>query len=65
MNILIIEDDVFLAKRITKMFESKIITNRVKMAHSFFAFLDELSIIKSYDIVLVDLKLSNDTQELL
>ena len=58
MNILIIEDDVFLAKRITKMFESKIITNRVKMVHSYFAFLDELSIIKSYDIILVDLKLS-------
>ena len=64
MNILIIEDDIFLSKRIAKIFESKIITNRVKITHSFFGFLEELSIIASYDIILVDLKLSENTPEL-
>lgn len=64
MNILIIEDNVFLANRIAKVFESKIITNRVKVLHSFFGFLEELSILSSYDIVLVDLKLSENTGEL-
>lgn len=64
MNILIIEDDVFLATKIAKTFESKIIINRVKIVHSYFGFLDELSIVKSYDIILVDLKLSDDNREL-
>lgn len=64
MNILIIEDNVFLANRIAKVFEAKVVVNRVKVIHSYFDFLEELSIIASYDIVLVDLKLSEDTREL-
>jgi CheY-like chemotaxis protein len=64
MNILIIEDNIFLANRIAKIFESKIITNRVRVTHSFLKFLQELPIISSYDIVLVDLKLSENTLEL-
>ncbi len=64
MNILIIEDNVFLAKRIARVFEAKIIVNRVKIRHSFLEFLEELPIIASYDMVLVDLKLSEDTLEL-
>ncbi|MDD5377260.1 MAG: response regulator transcription factor [Candidatus Gracilibacteria bacterium] len=64
MNILIIEDNVFLANRIAKVFESKIITNRVRVLYSFSEFLEELSVISSYDIVLVDLKLSDDALEL-
>ncbi|HBB27493.1 TPA: hypothetical protein DCZ36_03295 [Candidatus Gracilibacteria bacterium] len=64
MNILIIEDNVFLAKRIARVFEAKIIVNRVKIRHSFLEFLEELPIISSYDMVLVDLKLSEDTLEL-
>lgn len=64
MNILIIEDDVFLAGKIWKIFESKVIANRVKILHSFTEFLDELSIISSYDIVLTDLKLSANSKEL-
>lgn len=64
MNILIIEDNVFLANRIAKIFESKVITNRVRVTHSFLEFLQELPIINSYDIVLVDLKLSENTLEL-
>jgi DNA-binding response OmpR family regulator len=64
MNILIVEDDVFLATKIAQIFESRIITNRVKVIHSFFGFLEELSLIASYDIVLVDLKLSEGNREL-
>lgn len=64
MNILIIEDNVFLANRIAKIFESKVITNRVRVTYSFLEFLQELPIISSYDIVLVDLKLSENTLEL-
>lgn len=41
------------------------IVNRVKVTHSYFGFLEELSIIASYDIVLVDLKLSETDRELL
>ena len=57
MNILIVEDDIFLAERIWKLFQSKIISNRVRIVHSFLEFLDELSSISSYDIILTDLKL--------
>lgn len=64
MNILIIEDNVFLAKRIAKVFENKVIVNRVKVTHSFLGFIEELSVLASYDIVLVDLKLSESTLEL-
>jgi len=59
MNILIIEDDVFLAKKIGEIFQSKVISNRVKIVHSFLEFLEELSSVSSYDIVLTDLKLSD------
>lgn len=60
MNILIIEDDILLANRIGKLFERTVISNRVKVIHSFREFLNELSIIDSYDIVLTDLKLSGN-----
>lgn len=63
MNILIIEDDVFLAGKIGKVFESKVIVNRIRIVHSFIEFLDELCIIGSYDIVLTDLKLSDHQEE--
>lgn len=55
MNILIIEDDLFLAKNIAKLFEKKIIINRVKIITNYNHFLKELSIIKSYDIILIDI----------
>lgn len=55
MNILIIEDDLFLAKNIAKLFEKKIIINRVKIITNYNHFLRELSIIKSYDIILIDI----------
>ena len=59
MNILIIEDEVFLAEKMREAFSKKIISNRIKMIHSYNCFLRELSIIESYDIVLVDIMLSD------
>jgi ActR/RegA family two-component response regulator len=58
MNILIIEDDVFLARRVGKIFESRAASNRVKVLHTYADFSKELPIISSYDIVLTDLKLA-------
>ena len=49
----------FLAKKIGEIFQSKVISNRVKIVHSFLEFLEELSSVSSYDIVLTDLKLSD------
>lgn len=57
MNILIIEDEIYLAEKIKKCFSEKIISNRIKMIHSYTCFLNELSIIASYDIILVDIML--------
>lgn len=65
MNILIIEDDIFLAQKIGEVFGSKVISNRVRIVHSFLEFLNELASVSSYDIILTDLKLSDaPTQEL-
>lgn len=58
MNILIIEDDEFLAEKIKNIFESKVITNRVCILHSLWEFQHHMSIISSYDIILTDIKLS-------
>lgn len=57
MNILIIEDDVILAEGIKKVFQERIISNRVKIASSYKEFLFELKIIRSYDIILIDIVL--------
>ena len=63
MNILIIEDEVFLAEKIKQAFSNKVISNRIKMIHSYREFLHELSIIGSYDIVLVDIMLWESNQK--
>jgi len=63
MNILIIEDEIFLANKIKSAFSGKIISNRIKIIHSYNCFLNELSIIKSYDIILVDIMLSDEIEE--
>jgi DNA-binding response OmpR family regulator len=55
VNILIIEDDLFLARNIKKIFEKKIITNRIKIISDYKQFARELSVINSYDIILVDM----------
>lgn len=58
MNILIIEDDEFLAEKIKNIFESKVITNRVCILHSLEAFYHHIAVMSSYDIILIDIKLS-------
>ncbi|QFR38885.1 response regulator transcription factor [Candidatus Gracilibacteria bacterium 28_42_T64] len=63
MNILIIEDDVFLAARLKQVFEKKIISNRIKIVNSYIDFIEEISILSSYDIVLTDIKLGNEKQK--
>ena len=57
MNILIVEDDVFLAERIGDVFRSKVISNRVKIVHSYLSFSEQVPILSSYDIILTDLSL--------
>lgn len=55
MNILIIEDDFILGENIKKTLEKKFLSNRIKVLSSYKAFLRELTIIKSYDIILIDI----------
>ena len=62
MNILIIEDDVFLAEKIKNIFISKIITNRVQIIHNKENFFHQMTIISSYDIILTDIKLAANTK---
>jgi len=59
MNILIIEDNIFLAEKIKETFEKNILSNRIKILYSYNDFLNELWIITSYDIILVDILLWN------
>lgn len=60
MNILIIEDDEFLAKRIMMTFESKVIANRVRILRTFLEFVNEIPALASYDIFLTDLRLEGE-----
>lgn len=64
MNILIVEDDLFLAEKIAKVFSSKVVANRVRVLHSLQEFYDEAMILTSYDIILTDLKLTSGDREL-
>lgn len=59
MNILIIEDDTFLSENIKNVFEKKIITNRIKIISKYNELIREINIIKTYDIILVDILLWN------
>jgi len=59
MNILIIEDNEFLAEKIKESFEKNIILNRIKILNSYNEFINEIWILKSYDIILVDILLWN------
>lgn len=63
MNILIIEDDNFLAKQISRIFASQIISNRIRVIASLSAFLWEIDLIWGYDIILTDLQLSENSSE--
>ncbi len=60
MNILIIEDDEYLAGRIRQTFESRIAANRIRIARSFLDFVREMPAIRSYDIFLTDLRLGDE-----
>lgn len=64
MNILIIEDDTNLATQIADIFDSKIISNRIRILHSSIDFINELHLISAYDIILTDLQLSEKSNEL-
>lgn len=64
MNILIIEDEKFLAERIGKVFRSKIASNRVRVLYSYEEFLQESPILSSYDLILTDLKLGPSYDDL-
>lgn len=59
MNFLIVEDDVFLASKLKYLFDKRRDTNLVKVVNNYVDFLDELSIIDIYDIILLDINLWN------
>lgn len=55
MNVLIIEDNYNLASQIQEILSDKIISNRVKIVHSYDSFCLESIDLKYYDIILVDI----------
>lgn len=63
MNILIIEDDKFLAEKLKQVFENKVISNRIKIINSYLDFIEEINILSSYDIVLTDIKLWKELEK--
>ena len=58
MNILIIEDDDFLARRIKQVFERTVITNRITVLYSYEEFISHIGDISYYDIILTDIWLN-------
>ncbi|NVP17510.1 response regulator transcription factor [Candidatus Gracilibacteria bacterium] len=59
MNFLIIEDDVFLATKLKYLFDKRDATNIVTVVNNYLDFLDEISIIKIYDVILLDINLGD------
>lgn len=57
MNFLIIDDDCFLTSKIKYLFEKNKSINLVKIVNNYLNFLDEISIIDIYDIILLDINL--------
>lgn len=57
MNILVIEDDLLLARNIKKVFDKKIITNNIKLINSYKGFISEIELIEAYDIIVIDIVL--------
>ena len=55
MNLLIVEDELSLSNMIKKFLKEKFSTIKIKQVSSYIDFLDELHIIKSYDLVIVDI----------
>jgi DNA-binding response OmpR family regulator len=65
MNILIIEDDVALATQIVQVFDTRVISHRVRILPGLVEFMRELHLIEAYDIIITDLRLSPYDTELL
>lgn len=59
MNILIIEDDRLLGKKISDIFYDRVITNRIHLISSIEDFFSQYTSIWLYDIILTDLNLWN------
>lgn len=57
MNFLIIEDDIFLASKLKYLFDKRENTNLVTVVNNYLQFLNEISIIKIYDVILLDINL--------
>jgi response regulator of citrate/malate metabolism len=57
MNLLIIEDDLFLANKMKQIFQKKNFINRVNLLLNFEDFLNEFYLLNTYDIILVDILL--------
>ncbi len=57
MNLLVIEDNKLISDNIKKLFKKKDILNRIRILSSYNYFLRELHLVKSYDIILVDILL--------
>ena len=57
MNLLIIEDDLFLANKMKEIFQKKNFINRVNLLLNFDDFLKEFYLLNTYDIILVDILL--------
>ncbi|MDD3145403.1 MAG: response regulator transcription factor [Candidatus Gracilibacteria bacterium] len=57
MNFLIIDDDIFLTSKIKYLFEKNKSINLIKIVNSYVDFLDEISIIEIYDVILLDINL--------
>ena len=59
MNILIVEDDIYLSAKIKETFQQKAFTNQIHILHSYNCFLSNSSLDK-YDIILLDIMLGDD-----
>lgn len=63
MNILIIEDDVILTNNLKRIFEKRVIINKIIIKNSYNGFLNEINIIPSYDIIIVDIILEHKNKK--
>jgi len=57
MNFLIIEDDIFLSSKLRSLFDKRENTNIVSVINTYFEFLNEISVISIYDVILLDINL--------
>lgn len=57
MNFLIIEDDLFLASKLKNLFYKRNLTNIVNVVNNYIDFLEHISTINIYDIILLDINL--------